>query len=122
MIKTLAEVARERHRQDVTWGEQNHPHGTGHPDDRAAADDLRRCTEAAAADGTLSWRHILLEEVGEAFAGATTAELREELVQVAATAVCWIQAIDRETVIEPPALTPAVSPAALSRRPRAGVA
>ncbi|SEB48620.1 hypothetical protein SAMN04489727_2157 [Amycolatopsis tolypomycina] len=99
----LAEVAAERTRQDTQWGEQNHPDGTG-PDvaltglSRRAADaahTARFATELARAEGRLTWLHILREEVYEGLADDDPAALRAELVQIAATAVCWIEAIDR---------------------------
>lgn len=77
----LAEVQAERTRQDERWGEQN-----GHD---------------------FEWVSILTEEVGESAQAANEANfkssktrgdfthLREELVQVAAVAVAWIEAIDR---------------------------
>lgn len=73
----LDEIKKERVKQDVKWGEQNH----------APAD----------------WLMILGEEVGEAnkaaleakFGSKTLAEYREELVQVAAVAVAMIQCLDR---------------------------
>jgi hypothetical protein len=92
----LTEIAAERRRQDDRWGEQNHPDGTGiWYADRAAAERTR--TNNAAADGTLTFRHVLAEEVAEAFAEDDPAKLRAELVQVAAVAAAWIEAIDRRT-------------------------
>ncbi|WP_328647163.1 hypothetical protein OHS58_03895 [Amycolatopsis sp. NBC_00348] len=101
----LAKVAAERARQDALWGEQNHPDGTG-PDVeltgllRRAADaahTARFTTEMARAEGRLTWLHILREEVYEGFAEHDVAALADELVQVAATAVCWAEAIERRT-------------------------
>lgn len=46
-------------------------------------------------DGTVTWWHILREEVFEASAEVDPAKLREELIQVAAVAMKWIEAIDR---------------------------
>jgi hypothetical protein len=43
----------------------------------------------------LTWRDILLEEVYEAFAETDSDRLREELIQVAAVALSWVDAIDR---------------------------
>ncbi len=43
----------------------------------------------------VNWKTILLEEVAEAFAENDPATLRRELVQVAAVAAAWIEAIDR---------------------------
>lgn len=101
-MSVLSDVAAERARQDEKWGEQNHPDGTG-PQvahgflGRMAehAEHARDACQAAAAVGECTWRHILLEEVYEGLAEADPARLRAELVQVAAVAVQWIEAIDR---------------------------
>lgn len=45
--------------------------------------------------GEATWLDILREEVLEAFAEDDPARLRTELVQVAAVAVAWVEAIDR---------------------------
>lgn len=107
----LAEIAAERERQDEKWGEQNHPDGTGpnffplrahrswHTASRLAA-EAKKVTDAAARDQTTTWRVILLEEVFEAFAEADPAKLRAELIQVAAVAAQWVEAIDRRVVAE----------------------
>jgi NTP pyrophosphatase (non-canonical NTP hydrolase) len=74
-------VHRERRAQDAKWGPQDH-------------------------DATV-WLAILAEEVGEAAqevltqrvgkeAGNGHGDLREEVVQIAAVAVAWIEALDRE--------------------------
>lgn len=101
----LEEVSHERGRQNHKWGEQNHPDGTR--DDRRLLRDTtlptwgticyraRNLTDAAAEDGTVTFLDILLEEVAEAFSEDVPARLRAELIQVAAVAVAWIEAIDR---------------------------
>lgn len=116
--KILGEIAAERARQDAKWGEQNHPdvvraHGALH----VARSVARVCEEygvphpsrakaecdGAARIGQCTWAHILVEEMAEAVEAATLAQLgrgplaalRKELVQVAAVAVSWIEAIDR---------------------------
>lgn len=101
-----AEVAAERKRQNAKWGEQNHPNGTG-PDKlpmpygsgswsaSVAADRLTLLTNCAAQIGHVTWLHILREEVFEAFAEEDPAKLRAELIQVAAVATQWVEAIDR---------------------------
>jgi NTP pyrophosphatase (non-canonical NTP hydrolase) len=83
--RVLQEVLAERIRQDAKWGEQN-----GHD---------------------FEWVSILTEEVGEAAQAANEANfrsgktrgdythLRAELVQVAAVAVAWIEAIDRRAAV-----------------------
>lgn len=90
----LSEIADERARQDAKWGEQNHPDGTG-PAFRTFAESGRDRCQQAAADGELTWRDILREETGEAYAEQDAGALRTELIQVAAVAVAWIEAIDR---------------------------
>ena len=41
--------------------------------------------------------HLVREEVAEAFAESDPARLREELIQVAALAVSWVEKIDART-------------------------
>jgi NTP pyrophosphatase (non-canonical NTP hydrolase) len=101
--RVLEEVRWERERQDEKWGESNHDHSV--------------------------WSLILAEEVGEAAraalrlrfdsssqAGLATQNeetLREELIQAAAVAVAWIEAIDRRRgrcICEEPVLPVTGSP------------
>jgi NTP pyrophosphatase (non-canonical NTP hydrolase) len=78
MERALTAVSIERRAQIEQWGDQS-----GHPD--------------------TTWLAILTEEVGEAaqavlhdkFGGKAAGELRWELIQVAAVAVAWIEAIDK---------------------------
>lgn len=83
LIEVLDEVQRERVKQDRKWGQQNHVGA--------------------------HWLAILMEEVGEAAQCVCKADippvshdtsvwrqgLRDELIQVAAVAVAWIEAHDR---------------------------
>jgi len=96
----LAEVAAERARQDAKWGEQDHPDGTGGGNAIAAAVGARMQCQLAAKEGALTWRDVMREEVGEAFAETDPAKLRAELIQVAAVAVAWAEAIDRRANAE----------------------
>lgn len=91
----LAEIARERSAQDAKWGEQNHPDGTGYPGMKADAELARKECQRQFAEGTGTWLDILSEEVAEAYAERDPAKLRAELLQIAAVAVAWIEAIDR---------------------------
>ncbi|WP_433509089.1 NUDIX hydrolase [Nonomuraea sp. CA-143628] len=91
----LGDVAAERAAQDAKWGIQAIPDGTGAEGAVAEADRARQETEEAARHGELTWRHILREEVLEAFAESDPEALRTELIQVAAVAVKWAQALDR---------------------------
>ena len=106
-IADLAGIVDEIRRQDAKWGDQSeHPDGTG-PSIRPfwmsgatslslrtapeAADLLRQSCEDAFRDQRGTWRHILLEEVGEALA-EDGPDMDVELHQVAAVAVQWVAA------------------------------
>jgi hypothetical protein len=91
----IGEVGLECVKQDIKWGEQNHPDGTGGDIRRSLADMARELCDERAAAGDVTWRHILEEEFQEAMAEQKTAMLRAELIQVAAIAVQWVAAIDR---------------------------
>jgi hypothetical protein len=92
------EVIQERVRQEAKWGEQNHPDGTGPTmTNLNRAHEARRNCDYAHSHGMGTWRHILTEEVAEAMAESDPDRLREELIQVAAVAVAWVEAIDRRT-------------------------
>lgn len=95
-LSVTREILRERSAQDARFGEQNHPDGTGGDYDRAKADIARGICDANTRKGTLTWKHILEEEVYEAFAEEDPALLRAELVQVSAVAAAWVEAIDRK--------------------------
>jgi hypothetical protein len=101
------EIAAERERQDLKWGQQNHP----------ILDPLllgrlpeRMCeeyeipskyraiqkVEAHAERGDLTYMHILIEEISEAAScGKNVEELRIELIQSAAVLVAMIESLDR---------------------------
>lgn len=94
LARVLADVGAERAAQDARWGVQDLPDGTdtGHT---AAADEAKREVDSAFRTGRLTWRHILEEEFHEALAETDPGALRTELIQTAAVAVKWVQAIDR---------------------------
>ncbi|MEV4112813.1 NUDIX domain-containing protein [Nonomuraea sp. NPDC049695] len=104
LARVLADVTAERAAQDARWGMQILPDGTGDEGTVAESDRARHETEAAAAGGVLTWRHILAEEVMEAFAETDPERLRAELIQVAAVAVKWTQALDRRPPSGPSAV------------------
>lgn len=109
----VLELAEERTRQTAKHGDQSHlPDGTGAAlwlsmdDDYIRRHGIRRDNLAAWAkartdeasqasgDGSITFEHILTEEWAEAIAESDPDALRAELVQVAAVAVQWIEAID----------------------------
>lgn len=113
----LREVWEERARQDAKFGaERDHPsvdpryahspvlltviHGI--PSEYGA----KRACDNAFREGHGSWAHIAIEELVEAICAVGEQDRRAELVQVAAVAVAWIEAIDRRAGMEasaPPA-------------------
>ena len=93
-LRVLTEVIEERQRQIAKWGWQRHPDGTGELADLTARDRAQKLCDEATDAGRLTWRAILAEEVAEAFAESNPDRLREELIQVAAVAVQWIEALD----------------------------
>lgn len=98
--QALADVSHERRIQDAKWGPIDEkvlaiPNGTGKAAQKAEAEIAKAACETAFRDGRGSFALILLEEVAEAMAEADSDKLRAELVQVAAVAVKWIEALDR---------------------------
>jgi len=98
----LSEVRDERARQDAKWGEQNHPNGTGLYQQEAAAERARLVCDLNFRNGKGTWADILREEFAEALAEKDPYRLRAELIQVAAVAVAWVEAIDRSARVFPP--------------------
>lgn len=100
-LPVLQSIAMERVRQDNLWGEQNHPDlATKWPDaDRASyrseAEYWKRENAYRVSTDDVAWDGILLEEVFEALSEKDPQLLREELIQVAAVATAWAEAIDR---------------------------
>lgn len=90
----IGDVVDERRRQNTKWGVQHHSNGTGYPGTAADARDAQARCDAAFRDGIGTWRHILTEEIAEAYAETDRAALRAELIQVAAVAVAWIEDLD----------------------------
>jgi hypothetical protein len=94
-LSIAEEILSEVDRQVDQWGEQNHPDGTGIAEDAARAERVKVMNDYFVSTKQLTWRDILLEEVYEAFAETDSDRLREELIQVAAVALSWVDAIDR---------------------------
>ncbi|KQO98361.1 hypothetical protein [Leifsonia sp. Leaf264] len=60
------------------------------------ANDAKERTDRHTEEGTLTWEHILREEIEEAFAETDPQKIRAEMVQVAAVALKIIDAIDHQ--------------------------
>ncbi len=108
----LSELMEERARQHAKWGDQNCPsldrvllEREGGCSPERMAEDYEIPGENRAKflcqnrfrQGEGTWGHILIEEVSEAIAclGDEVA-MREELIQVAAVTVAWIEYLDRK--------------------------
>jgi hypothetical protein len=104
----LADIKRERERQDKKWGQQNHKDGTGvmyvppqtvfsggHGYLTLSRRMRRIVNRDAEIQGQTTWLNILLEEVLEAAACDDMEELDDELNQIAAVVVQWRAAIQR---------------------------
>lgn len=94
----INDVLQERRAQDAKWGEQNHPDGTGYDWDVLNAQYYREKCDTAFADGRGTYKDILREEVFEAFAEKDPEKLKQELIQVAAVAVAWVEKLLREDI------------------------
>ena len=91
----LTDVRLERFRQHEVHGQQDHEDGTGGAGTMATLTAAKRAADHATEEGRLTYSQILAEEVAEALAESDPMLLRAELVQVAAVAVQWVEAIDR---------------------------
>jgi len=98
----FCEVDAERDRQDAKWGVQNHP---VRPEDFEAIEYFHQSVKKAkekcdkhAKDGTLTWWHIVREELFEAMDEARPEGQRYELIQLAAVVVSMIECIDRKKI------------------------
>lgn len=96
------EVYEERRRQDLTWGEQNHPNGTD-SDFAAMREHMRQRCKDAANTSTVTWEHVASEEYFEALAETDDERLRAELIQLTAVLVAWVACIDRRRAQVAPA-------------------
>lgn len=95
--RVFIDVINERINQEAQWGEQNHPDGTGGRHHAMRAADAKYFCDRHFGEGKGTWADILNEEFWEVLAESDPAKLRAELIQVAAVAVAWVEAIDRRT-------------------------
>lgn len=103
--KFIESLFDERCRQHNMWGVRDHPDVNELvPRDRygiGSAEELRQACQDRFRLDKGSWTDILLEEVAEAVEEAVagnSANLRAELIQVAAVITAWVEAIDRREV------------------------
>ena len=89
----LADVRAERWRQEAKFP-QNYPDGTGSEYAKAICLIVRDLCSRSYEDAECTFAQVLAEEFCEALAEQDPIKLRAELVQVAAVAVKWIEAVD----------------------------
>ncbi|WP_157641086.1 hypothetical protein [Longispora albida] len=100
--EVLADLLAERYAQHAIWGDQSRlPDGTG-GEARAARADRARADCQAAGDG-LTFRHLVEEEICEAYAETEPEALCGELRQAGALIVQWMAAIRRRAAVGGPA-------------------
>lgn len=91
----------ERERQEAKFPNQHLPSaqvGGFPPRFISSAQQARRWTDASHQAGTLSWTDVFVEEAAEAVDAAEEGDLpglRQELVQVIAVCVRWLEDLDR---------------------------
>ncbi|HEX2905051.1 MAG TPA: hypothetical protein VHO01_16475 [Jatrophihabitans sp.] len=108
MVELLAQVGDELRRQDVLWGEQDHPFRLGRnathiqealsnsaENYAKAAGSWKRANDRRVQYGIPAWDSILLEEVYEALAETNEDRAVTELIQVAAVAINAALSIQR---------------------------
>ncbi|WP_326768610.1 hypothetical protein OG978_32465 [Streptomyces sp. NBC_01591] len=109
-VKRFAEeIDQERQAQLKKFGDQHHPDMSGDASAQCEAremfaewaDNYKAINDGELdprdTDRRLDWTGILLEEVYEALAESDPAQLRAELLQVAAVCAAWVSDIDRRT-------------------------
>ena len=95
-LDVLLEIRDERRRQDLKWGQQNHPWNHGYSwAHLTTAARARTKVNTLARKHRLDYAGILAEEFYETLEADTLQAARAELIQVAAVAVAAIESIDR---------------------------
>lgn len=107
MFEVLTKVAQERERQMAQYGDNADLEDGTSPGRRwlapysihpasAIQHIFRKEYEVYSAEhGLPTWMHLVREEVAEAFQESDPARLAEELIQVAALCVSWVETLNR---------------------------
>jgi len=90
-LHILADIVREREKQERKWGEQHHHDGTNPDAFKPLADLARAKVDLATENDQLQWIDILIEETMEAYTEVEWPKLRKELIQSAAVIVAWVE-------------------------------
>lgn len=116
----LDQIAVQRARQRTAFGAGEHelPDGTGQYPETIAADVARMACDSAAEGGYLDWLHVVRAAAEQAFAESRPAELRADLLGLAAFTAGWIEAIDLRTGDQTDG--PSTPPQASAEQPHVG--
>lgn len=107
MENIFNEIKAERERQELKWGEQDHPildpilinlspQRMCEEYEIPSEDRARQLVEIHDERRDLTYFHILMEEISEvASCGSNVEELRKELIQSAAVLIAMIESLDR---------------------------
>lgn len=108
-IVVLNAVRDERARQFAQYGtNEDLKDGTGEPwleplsfQDAAHIENVLRFDYEVyeKTRGTITWMHLVREEVAEAFAEMDPERLREEVLQIAALCVSWVEKMDARPTV-----------------------
>lgn len=111
MENIFEEIKLERIKQDKKWGVQNHPcldevllkrEGGCTPERMCEEYEIpsenraKKLCETAFKRGVGTYAHIASEEFSEVISAFDIYKRREELIQLTAVCVAWIQKIDRD--------------------------
>ncbi|MBP5922147.1 MULTISPECIES: hypothetical protein [Streptomyces] len=101
----LSEIAVRRGRQRTAFGGDEHhlPDGTGQHPETIDADVAQMARDQAAEFGHLDWLHVVRAAAAGVFAECRQPDLRAALVDLAAYATGWIQALDHRADTQPAA-------------------
>jgi len=102
----IRDLLLERQRQDDMWGVQDYPSVVQHADPYRSvtetyglpsANTAREDVEISREMNYISWAGVATEELCEVVECKNDIERREELVQLGALIIAWIECIDRKT-------------------------
>ena len=111
MTNIFEEIRLERQKQDEKWGVQNHPcldqvllnRDNGCTPNRMcehyeipSEDRAKLLCETSFRIGQGTYAHIAIEEMSEVISAFDIYKRREELIQLTAVCVAWIEKIDRD--------------------------
>jgi hypothetical protein len=111
MEKIFDEVRIERQKQEAKWGEQNHacldvlllerdggcsPQRMCEEYEIPSEQRAQQMCDNSFALGRGTYAHIAVEELSEVVSAFDTHKRREELIQLTAVCVAWIEKIDRD--------------------------